>query len=101
MKVLGILVLLFSLGTCTFFAPNLYEHFGKRYANADREIFEKNKSYIHGKIENLQRLKFEYELANDEDHKKAIRRMILVEASTIMKADLPYELAVFIGSLSD
>ena len=51
-------------------------NFGTRYANADREIFENSKPFIHGSIENLNRLRLAYQLADNEKHKNAIRVMV-------------------------
>lgn len=31
-----------------YFGSEIKQHFGKRYANAEREIFENSKPFIHG-----------------------------------------------------
>lgn len=99
MKIYKITFLLFLFGLSVVFYPKIYKYFGITYSNANREIFEKSKSYIHGKIENLQRLKLEYEITDDIEHKKAIRYMILVESSTITDLNIPKDLKIFIDNL--
>lgn len=45
---------------------------GVKKADVKREIFKHNKSYIEGHIQDLLRYKLDYELAKEEDEKKAI-----------------------------
>ena len=87
------------LGALIFFAPNIKEHFGTRYANADREIFENSKPYVHGTIENLTRLKLQYELSDNASHKQAIKQMVLTQVSNFDRNQLPYELNNWINTL--
>ena len=79
--------------------PIIYEHFGTRYASADREIFENSKPYIHGSIENLNRLKLEYELAETQAHKDAIRVMVVSQTTNLDMEQVPYHLRTWVESL--
>lgn len=45
---------------------------GKANMDANREVFEHNKSYVHGMVEDLARYKLQYSTATDETEKKAI-----------------------------
>lgn len=94
---LGVLISI-SLGSLIYFAPNLYEHFGTRYESARRNVYEDNYSYVRGKIQHIERLKLDYETA-DELHKKAFKQAILDEASTIEFGKLPSHLQGFINNL--
>lgn len=95
-----ITVLVFvGLGACTYFGPNLKEHFGTRYENADRKIFENNISHVRGTIKNLSRLRLEYKTTQDEAHKTALKEMILTESAAFDLNKLPYDLQQFIRSL--
>ena len=87
------------IGGLIYFGPDIKDHFGKRYADADREIFEKSKPFIHGSVENLARLKMQYELAENENHKKAIKNMVITQTATLDKSQLPSELQLWIQSL--
>lgn len=102
MKEIFAIILTFVLiGACVCFGPNIHEHFGKRYGDADRHIFERTKSYVHGKIENLHRLRLDYETTEELEHKEALRRIILIESTMIEKEHLPYELDKFIQELEN
>lgn len=85
--------------TLVFFGPGIYKHFGTRYQDADRKIFEQNKSFIHGTIQHVGRLKLEYESEESEIVKKALRSAILAEANTFDLDKLPINLQNFILKL--
>lgn len=55
---------------------------GTEYKNIKREQFENSKSYVHGKIEDLQRYKRELERTKDKDEKLAIINHIQDEFAT-------------------
>ena len=82
-----------------YFGPNIREHFGKRYASADREIFEKSKPFVHGSIENLNRLRLEYQTTENTNHKAAIRLMVVSQTANLDKTQLPLDLQQWVNSL--
>lgn len=77
-----------------------YEFFGKEYANADREIFEESKPFIHGSIQNLYRMKLEYETAENEQHRKAIRAAVFAQTSGLDRNHLPVDLQTWMNQLT-
>lgn len=87
------------LAVLIYFGPDIRQHFGTRYASADREIFENSKPFIHGTIENLNRLRMQYELAESDQHKSAIKTMVVTQTATLDKAQIPYDLQQWIKSL--
>ena len=93
-----VVAIIFFVGAI-YLGPNIYEHFGKRYTNADRKIYEENYSFIRGTIQHINRLKLEYETATNDAHRLALRESILSEASIISQDKLPYELKAFINKL--
>ena len=82
-----------------YFGPELREHFGTRYASADREIFENSKPFIHGSIENLNRLRMQYQMSENTNHRSAIKTMVMTQTATLDKSQLPYDLQTWINSL--
>lgn len=92
--VLGFLI----FGGLIAFGPNIYEHFGKRYMSAERNVYEENYSYVRGKIQMIDRMKLEYETAEDE-HKSAFRSAILNEVSSFDTSKLPIHQQHFINKL--
>lgn len=90
---------LLLLGSLIYFGPEIREHFGTRYASADREIFENSKPFIHGQIENLSRLRLEYQTTENADHKNAIRLMVVTQTANLDKSQVPYDLQQWINSL--
>lgn len=81
------------------FGPNVYEHFGKRYANADREIHQKSKSFVQGAVEHIQRLKLDYDKTDNKQHKQAIKQLVLVQAATVELHQFPPHLQSWIEQL--
>lgn len=79
--------------------PNIYEHFGKRYADADREIHQKSKSFVQGAIEHVQRLKLDYDRADNDQHREALKQLVLVQAVTIELQQFPPHLQSWIEQL--
>jgi hypothetical protein len=92
----GVIVLLVLIVVC---GPCIHEHFGKRYANADREIHQKSLSYVRGAVEHIQRLKLEYDKAENEQHKDSIKQMVLLQASTVELNQFPPHLQSWIVEL--
>lgn len=70
---LGIFVVLnlfaFVTGTVDL---QFYKYFGKQHANADREIFKENTSYIEGHSDDLAKYKYELTTEADPVARKAI-----------------------------
>ena len=89
----------FTLFALVIFGPDIKEYFGTRYASADREVFENSKPFIHGSIENLARLKLQYELSENQNHRAAIKQMVITQTATLDKSQLPSELQQWIKSL--
>lgn len=87
------------LGSLIYFGPEIKQHFGTRYAEADREIFENSKPFIHGSIENLNRLRMQYQMAENENHRNAIKTMVVTQTATLDKTQLPYDLQQWINTL--
>ena len=75
------------------------EYFGVRNADIDRKIYEENQSHVEGTIQHLTRLRLDYELAESENQKAAIRRMLITEATAFGIGRLPQELQNFINQL--
>lgn len=94
--ILLFLGLSFAMGNWGLFSK---EYFGTRSANIDRKIYEENQSHVEGTIQHLNRLRLEYETAESNNKKEALRRMILSEARTFGIDKLPYDLAAFINSI--
>lgn len=103
MKNFGVsLVIVGSLlitGTITYFGPEIREHFGTRYRTADRNIFENSGAYVRGSIENLNRLRMEYQMAETENHRNAIRTMVLSQTGGLDTSLLPYDLQQWVNQM--
>ena len=93
--ILGVLVFLALI----YFGPEIRQHFGTRYASADREIFENSKPFVHGSIENLNRLRMQYQMAESDNHRNAIKTMVVSQTATLDKNRLPEDLKNWIESL--
>ena len=91
---LGVLV----LGLLWYFGPDIYRHMGGRYEESRRNIYEKSSAHVHGNIQHLERLKLEYETA-DEGHKAAFRTTILTTFGSMKDDQLPPHLRSFVEQL--
>jgi hypothetical protein len=80
-----------DLGFYAFWAP--------KYKAVERQVFEESKPYVQGKITYINRLRGEYEIA-DESHKPALKAVIKREASQIKTEYLPSDLRAFLGELN-
>lgn len=96
MVLIGVLAL---AGAGIYFGPDMREHFGKRYADADRNIHQQSLSYVRGTIENTERYKLQYELSENEHHRAALRQMVLTGVATVDTTLLPPHLQVWINQL--
>lgn len=75
-----------------------YKFWAPKQAAAERQVFEQTPSFVHGKIEYLTRLRFEYQTAQGAQ-KQALAQLILDEASTVDNQKLPLDLQAFISTL--
>lgn len=65
----GVFILPFAIGK---WSNKVESTVGTEYKNIKREQFEESKSYVHGKIEDLQRYKRELERTEEEDERRAL-----------------------------
>jgi hypothetical protein len=96
------MVLLYGLG---FLATGgdlaIYRFWAPKQANAQREVFVNTNSYIQGKTDYLNRLRFEYVASKDADQKASLRTLILSEAANVDNSKLPIDLQAFISTLKE
>lgn len=78
----------------------LYKVFAPRYEQVRRETFEQSKSYNQGMIQELENMEFEYVKA-DNEHKDALRSIILHRAADYDVNKMPVDLRNFIQSLKN
>ena len=96
----AVIVLIIAIAMMTGANTGLRSFFGVWNADIERNIFEKSKSHIHGTIQALNDLKLQYEIAENQGHKKALREAILTEYSAFKyKSELSGNLNNFINSL--
>lgn len=79
----------------SFFA---YQYFAPKYVEVETEVYRESRSYVEGMIRDLRKLKREYEAA-DEEHKSALRTIILQRSDEIDHDKLPADVRRFIESL--
>ena len=79
--------------------PNIYEFMGGRYEEARHNIYKESTAHVHGTIEHLNRLKLEYQTANNDQHKEALRQTILTSMGQTEVHQLPLHLQTFINSI--
>lgn len=98
---LGLIVLVIALYGIGFLATGgdlaIYRFWAPKRANAERQVFENTQGYVEGKIEYLNRLRFQYQ----DDPRPSLRIMILTEASTVDNNKLPLDLQSFIQNLKE
>jgi hypothetical protein len=61
-----------------------YKFWAPKQAAAERQVFEQTPSFIHGKVEYLTRLRFEYQTATGAQ-KTALAQLIIDEAGSSRK----------------
>lgn len=100
--ILAFLVILYVIGFLTT-GGNLaiYRFWAPKYANAQREVFVNTNSYIQGKTDYLNRLRFEYIKSKDADERAGLKTLILSEASNVDNSKLPVDLQGFIATLKE
>lgn len=72
---IGFLVLIFIL---ELFGLGMFKFFAPKKENIRREVFENNKSYSHGIIQDLAKYYGEYQKAESTEDKNAIKEIIKV-----------------------
>ena len=100
---LGIFVVLnlfaFKTGTVDL---QFYKYFGKQQANADREIFKENTTYIEGKADDLAKFKFELIKEKDPVARQAIVSTIIQRYSDFDPSKLEDQsLAKFLNDVKE
>lgn len=76
-----------------------YSFFQPKIENAKREVFENTNSYVQWKKQEISKYRLEYNRAQSEEDKNAIRITILHASNSIDLADLWYDLESFVRSL--
>lgn len=74
-SILGIMMLWFGLNWLGVFQTS---YFGVKHENARREVYEQSQSYYQGKLQQLVKLKQEYEIAKELSDKKAIKATVRI-----------------------
>ena len=96
----AVITLIIAMVMMTGANTGLRSFFGVWNADIERNIFEKSKSHIYGTIQALNDLKLQYEIAENQGHKKALREAILTEYSAFKyKSEISGNLTNFINSL--
>lgn len=72
--------------------------FGTEYENVRTDIYRNNKSYVEGTIRDLRELRREY-LAADDEHKDAVKSLILHRAGELDYDRLPSDLRSFLKEI--
>lgn len=101
MKWVASIAAFLALGTLVYFGPNLREYWGKRYADADRAVFEESTPYIRGSIQYISGLRDQYQLSTDPAHKQILRGIIVKEADKLGHDKLPTGLRDFVNKLEN
>lgn len=81
-SVIGLIVLAALVVASAWGSLQLYKWLGPQREEVKREVFENTPSYIRGKEQRLTDLCLEYETA-DENHKSALRNVILLESEEL------------------
>jgi hypothetical protein len=76
---LGILILLIVLFVLESIGIEWTKYFSIKRKNADREVFEQTKSYVHSKIQDLAKYYKEYTQAVNQDEKDALASVIQIQ----------------------
>lgn len=95
------LIMLYGLGfVVTGGNLTIYKFWAPKMADAQRQVFENTQGYIQGKIDTLAQERLAYESADPGSaQQKALRTMIITEASTVDNTKLPLDMQSFIVGL--
>lgn len=72
---IGLVILTFATGLVDL---GYFKFFEPKKENIRREVFEQTQSYVHGKLQDLAKYKKEYDEAETQEDKDAIRSVILL-----------------------
>lgn len=72
--------------------PSVHSWYRQLNQNANQEIFTKSKPFVNGSIQQLVKLKLDYDLAEDSDHKAAILYTAKVQYANLDKSKVPYDI---------
>lgn len=92
---MGAVALIVGLMFGSFYA---YKYFAPKYIEVETDVYRESRSYVEGTIRDLRKLKREYEAA-DENHKSALRTIILQRSDEIDHDKLPSDVRRFVNSL--
>ena len=98
-------VLLFALFTVgmSFGVPwlslQVKKTFGTANESVNTDIYRENKSYVEGTIRDLRELRVEYEKAETDEHKQALRSIIKHRSNELDFDRLPTDLKRFLEEL--
>ena len=95
LALIGILALCWFIQGSDFF---LYRFFAPKYEQIRRDTFKQSQAYNDGMVTELQNMRFEYEQAS-ENHKAALRSIILHRAASYDDSNMPSDLKAFIDRL--
>ena len=76
----------------------IYQFWGVRQANVERQIFKESQSHVEGTISYLSRLEREYKSA-DGAQREALRGLIIEESRKVDFDKLPSDLQLFVNSV--
>lgn len=97
--IIGIVVVLVMFSfAATGFDFAMFKFWAPKYENAKTEVFHNTQGYQDGKIAYISTLRLQYQ-TTDGNEKKALRTLIISEASTIDNNKLPLDLQTFINDL--
>lgn len=100
---IGIMVLAFGLVLgLAFGAPyiqlQVMRMYGTELESVRTDIYRENKSYVEGTVRDLREMKVEYEKASD-DHKSALKSLILQRAGELDWDRLPSDVRAFLKEI--
>jgi len=100
---LGVIALGFALLLGVVFgAPYLQlqvmKMYGTELESVRTDIYRENKSYVEGTVRDLREMRVEYEKASD-DHKSALRSLILQRAGELDWDRLPSDVRAFLKEI--
>jgi len=77
----------------------LYKVFAPQYEQVRHDTFKESQAYNDGMVNELAKMRADYEGAKSEGHKQALADLILHRASQYDETRLPPDLRAFIASL--
>ncbi len=96
---LAVALLFVALIGSGLFGLEWKRYFKPRHAEIDRQVFENTPSFVHGKAQHIERLRFQYEKADTAASRAGLKTTILHEASTVDWTLLPANTQAFLNTL--